>query len=70
MKIYRQNNAYHVIAIDPESTVANLMARLNKKMLLEEDNAQYNLYLKEQGRGELFSAGMSGIHGCLLFCLL
>lgn len=52
MKIFRQNSTYHVIAIDPDSTVANLMARLNKKMLLEEDNAQYNLYLKEQGRGE------------------
>ena len=52
MKIFRQNSTYHVIAIDPDSTVANLMTRLNKKMLLEEDNAQYNLYLKEQGRGE------------------
>lgn len=70
MKIFRQNSTYHVIAIDPESTVANLMARLNKKMLLEEDNAQYNLYLKEQGRGEFLSSGVFGMHGCLGLCIL
>jgi adenylate cyclase len=39
MKIFGQNSTYHAIAIDPDSTVANLMDRLNKKMLEEEDNA-------------------------------
>jgi adenylate cyclase len=74
MKIFRQNNTYHAIAIDPESTVASMMAKLNKKFKLEDDNAQYNLYLKEQGRGELISSVTSqmrssffyasGVSGC------
>ncbi|KDR67476.1 hypothetical protein GALMADRAFT_258050 [Galerina marginata CBS 339.88] len=50
MRVYRPNNTYHVIAIDLETTVADLIAKLNRKLLKGEERVQHNLYLKEQGR--------------------
>ncbi|KDR67848.1 hypothetical protein GALMADRAFT_79438 [Galerina marginata CBS 339.88] len=48
MRIYRSNNTYHVTTIDLETTVADLIRKLNRKLLKETDLLQYNLYLKEQ----------------------
>ena len=51
MKIYRQDNSYHVVAIKLRSTVSELNARLARKLLSADDRVQYNLYLKERGQG-------------------
>ena len=55
MKIYRQDNSYHVVAIKLRSTVSELNARLARKLLSADDRVQYNLYLKERGQGTLSS---------------
>jgi adenylate cyclase len=55
MKIYRQDNSYHVVAIKLRSTVSELNARLARKLLSADDRVQYNLYLKERGQGMLSS---------------
>jgi len=51
MKIYRQDNSYHVVAITLQSTVAELNAKLARKLLTGDDRVQHNLYLKERGQG-------------------
>ena len=51
MKIYRQDNSYHVVAITLQSTVSELNAKLARKLLSEDDRVQHNLYLKERGQG-------------------
>ena len=55
MKIYRQDNSYHVVAIKLQSTVSELNARLARKLLSADDRVQYNLYLKERGQGTVSS---------------
>lgn len=50
-RIYRPNQAYHVIAIDLDTTVATLTMRLNNKLELEDPTRLHNMYVKEQGRG-------------------
>ena len=54
MKIYRQDNWYHVVAITLQSTVSELNAELARKLLSADDRVQYNLYLKERGQGMFF----------------
>jgi adenylate cyclase len=54
MKIYRQDNSYHVVAIKLQSTVSELNAKLARKLLSANDRVQHNLYLKERGQGTLF----------------
>ena len=53
MKIYRQDNSYHVVAIKLQSTVSELNAKLARKLLPANDRVQHNLYLKERGQGAL-----------------
>ena len=53
MKIYRQDNSYHVVAITLQSTVQELNAKLARKLLSADDRVQHNLYLKERGQGML-----------------
>ncbi|KAF9478381.1 adenylate cyclase [Pholiota conissans] len=48
MRMYTPNSAYHVIAIDLETTVASLTAKVSRK--IEQTNGRVYLYLKEQGR--------------------
>jgi adenylate cyclase len=65
MKIYRQDNSYHVVAIKLRSTVSELNARLARKLLSADDRVQYNLYLKERGQGTLsncFRLGLGSFH--------
>ncbi|CAA7260812.1 unnamed protein product [Cyclocybe aegerita] len=50
MRIHRQNNTYHVVAIGLDTTVAMFSQKLSKKLKPEEDRVQHNLYMKEQGR--------------------
>ncbi len=47
--MYTPKSAYHVIAIDLDTTVASLTAKLSKK--IEQKNGRVQLYLKEHGRG-------------------
>ena len=53
MKIYRQDNSYHVVAITLQSTVSELNAKLARKLLSADERVQHNLYLKERGQGTL-----------------
>lgn len=49
MRMYTPKSAYHVIAIDLDTTVASLTAKLSKR--IEQTNGRVQLYLKEHGRG-------------------
>ncbi|KAF8149409.1 hypothetical protein B0H34DRAFT_802408 [Crassisporium funariophilum] len=49
MRIYLQDNTYHVVALTLDSSVSILNSRLNKK-LLPDNHVQHNLYLKERGQ--------------------
>lgn len=51
MRMYTPKSAYHVIAIDLDTTVGSLTAKLSKK--IEQTNGRGQLYLKEHGRGML-----------------
>ncbi|PCH35852.1 adenylate cyclase [Wolfiporia cocos MD-104 SS10] len=50
IRIYRANNAYHVVSINLSVTVEELTPMLNKKLLLNPDREPHSLYLKERGR--------------------
>jgi adenylate cyclase len=67
MKIYRQDNTYHVVAITLQSTVAELNARWARKLLSADDRVQHNLYLKERGQGMLFKLFLVLNVGKLIF---
>lgn len=53
MRVYRQNGEYHVVAMTLNSTVQEVCQKLRKKHKPVDEHIQHNLYLKEQGRGEL-----------------
>lgn len=47
------SSATHIISTDLVTTVADLTARLSKRLPFEENKLQHNLYLSQQGRGKL-----------------
>ncbi|KAH9950582.1 hypothetical protein B0H21DRAFT_500034 [Amylocystis lapponica] len=55
LRIYRANNAYHIVSIDLDVTVAELTPLLNEKFQLEPAEA-HRLYLKERGRERVLAA--------------
>ncbi|TFK44074.1 hypothetical protein BDQ12DRAFT_640483 [Crucibulum laeve] len=56
IRIYRENNSYHVVSVAFSVSVANLTPALNKKLLLGDDSQiQHRLYLKERGRERLLA---------------
>jgi adenylate cyclase len=67
MKIYRQDNSYHVVAIKLRSTVSELNARLARKLLSADDRVQYNLYLKERGQGTFQAVSCFGLVAHFIF---
>ncbi|KAF8233382.1 L domain-like protein [Tricholoma matsutake] len=50
IRIYRANNAFHLVTIGPHVSVASLTPALNEKLLQGKDVETHRLYLKERGR--------------------
>ena len=61
IRVYRPNNTYHMVQVGFQVTVADLIPRLNSKLLLGEDRESHRLYLKERGRGARLFPVHSGI---------
>ena len=55
IRINRPGGAFHIVTLNPQVTVANLIPVLNEKLLQGKGVETHRLYLKERGRGMAYN---------------